>query len=90
LSKLWCGASGRGSVNVSGKRTSQFPHLFAPGRIGRLAVRNPILMAPMEKTLAAPTGAVTQRHIDYCEASAAGGAGPITLESMYVHPAGKG
>lgn len=46
-------------------------------------------MAPMEKNLAAATGAVTQRYIDYCEHRAAGGAGLITLESMYVHPAGK-
>ncbi|MEK7835097.1 MAG: NADH:flavin oxidoreductase, partial [Pseudomonadota bacterium] len=69
---------------------STFPHLFAPGRIGRLAVRNRIVMAPMEKNLALPTGAVTQRYIDYCEARAAGGAGLIMLESMYVHPAGMG
>ena len=69
---------------------SAFPHLFAPGRIGRLAVRNRIIMAPMEKNLALPTGAVTQRYIDYCEARAQGGAGLIMLESMYVHPAGMG
>jgi 2,4-dienoyl-CoA reductase-like NADH-dependent reductase (Old Yellow Enzyme family)/thioredoxin reductase len=43
----------------------------------------------MEKNLALPTGAVTRRYIDYCEARAAGGAALIRLESMYVHPAGK-
>lgn len=69
---------------------SEFPHLFSAGRIGRLAVRNRIIMAPMEKNLALPTGAVTQRYIDYCEARAEGGAGLIMLESMYVHPAGMG
>src|SRR3990170_4419028 len=69
---------------------STFPHLFSPGRIGRLTVRNRIIMAPMEKNLALPTGAVTQRYIDYCEARAEGGAGLIMLESMYVHPAGMG
>jgi len=69
---------------------SDFPHLFSTGRIGRLVVRNRIVMAPMEKNLALPTGAVTQRYIDYCEARAAGGAGLIMLESMYVHPAGMG
>ena len=47
-------------------------------------------MAPMEKNLALPTGAVTQRYVDYCEARAAGGAALILLESMYVHPAGRG
>ena len=66
-----------------------FPHLFAPGRIGPLALRNRILMAPMEKNLATAAGAVTQRYVDYCEARAAGGAALLFLESMYVDPVGK-
>jgi 2,4-dienoyl-CoA reductase-like NADH-dependent reductase (Old Yellow Enzyme family) len=67
----------------------RYPHLFSAGRIGRLPLRNRILMAPMEKNLALPTGAVSRRYIDYCEARAAGGAALIVLESMYVHPAGR-
>jgi 2,4-dienoyl-CoA reductase-like NADH-dependent reductase (Old Yellow Enzyme family) len=67
-----------------------YPRLFSPGRIGGLTLRNRIVMASMEKNLAAPTGAVTQRYVDYCEARAAGGAALILLESMYVHPAGRG
>jgi 2,4-dienoyl-CoA reductase-like NADH-dependent reductase (Old Yellow Enzyme family)/thioredoxin reductase len=67
----------------------RYPRLFSPGRIGRLALRNRILMAPMEKNLALPTGAVTRRYVDYCEARAAGGAALILLESMFVHPAGR-
>ncbi len=66
-----------------------FPRLFSPGRIGSAALRNRILMAPMEKNLATPAGAVTRRYIDYVEARAAGGAALILLESMYVHPAGR-
>jgi 2,4-dienoyl-CoA reductase-like NADH-dependent reductase (Old Yellow Enzyme family)/thioredoxin reductase len=69
---------------------SRYPRLFSPGRIGALELRNRIIMAPMEKNLALPTGAPTQRYVDYCEARAAGGAALILLESMYVHPAGKG
>lgn len=68
----------------------RFPRLFAPGRIGRRTVRNRIIMAPMEKNLATSEGAVTQRYVDYCERRAAGGAGLILLESMYVDPHGKG
>ncbi|MBI2215885.1 MAG: FAD-dependent oxidoreductase [Candidatus Rokubacteria bacterium] len=68
---------------------SRFPRLFTPGRLGRLTLKNRILMAPMEKNLATPDGAVTQRYVDYCEARAAGGAALITLESMYVDPGGK-
>jgi 2,4-dienoyl-CoA reductase-like NADH-dependent reductase (Old Yellow Enzyme family)/thioredoxin reductase len=69
---------------------NRFPQLFSPGRIGRLTLRNRILMAPMEKNLALPTGAPTQRYIDYCEARAEGGVALMLLESMYVHPAGAG
>jgi 2,4-dienoyl-CoA reductase-like NADH-dependent reductase (Old Yellow Enzyme family)/thioredoxin reductase len=65
------------------------PGLFSPGRIGAVDLKNRILMAPMEKNLALPTGAVTGRYIDYCEARAAGGAALLLLESMYVHPAGQ-
>jgi 2,4-dienoyl-CoA reductase-like NADH-dependent reductase (Old Yellow Enzyme family)/thioredoxin reductase len=68
---------------------SAAPGLFSPGRIGSVALKNRILAAPMEKNLALPTGAVTQRYIDYCEARAAGGAALLLLESMYVHPAGQ-
>jgi 2,4-dienoyl-CoA reductase-like NADH-dependent reductase (Old Yellow Enzyme family)/thioredoxin reductase len=68
---------------------SRFSHLFAPGRVGRLTLRNRILMAPMEKNLATPEGGVTRRYVDYCEARAAGGAALLFLESMYVDPAGK-
>ncbi len=65
------------------------PGLFSPGRIGSFDLKNRILMAPMEKTLALLHGAVTRRYIDYCEARAAGGAALLQLESMYVHPAGQ-
>ena len=68
---------------------TRYPRLFAAGRIGSLALRNRILMAPMEKNLALPTGAVSGRYVEYCEARAAGGAALILLESMYVHPAGR-
>lgn len=68
---------------------SRFPRLFTPGRIGRRTVRNRIIMAPMEKNLGTAEGAMTQRYVDYCEHRAAGGAGLILLESMYVDPAGQ-
>ena len=68
---------------------TRYPRLFSAGRIGGLSLRNRILMAPMEKNLALPTGAPTQRYVDYCEARAAGGAALILLESMFIHPAGR-
>src|SRR3989304_4958143 len=68
---------------------SRFPHLFAPGRLGRRTLRNRIIMAPMEKNLATADGAGTQRYVDYCAARAAGGAARILRGSMDVDPAGK-
>ncbi len=70
--------------------TSPYSRLFTPGRIGRLTLKNRIIMAPMEKNLATTEGQVTQRYIDYCERRAEGGAALILLESMYVDPLGKG
>ncbi|HET7340353.1 MAG TPA: FAD-dependent oxidoreductase, partial [Methylomirabilota bacterium] len=67
-----------------------FPRLFAPGRVGRLALRNRIIAAPMEKNLATTEGAVTRRYVEYCARRAAGGAALILLESMYVDPLGQG
>lgn len=83
------GATPRRPDPAGREALSAFPRLFSAGRIGRLELRNRILMAPMEKNLALPTGAVTRPYVDYCEARAAGGAALILLESMYVHPAGK-
>jgi 2,4-dienoyl-CoA reductase-like NADH-dependent reductase (Old Yellow Enzyme family)/thioredoxin reductase len=66
-----------------------FPLLFSTGLIGATVLRNRIIMAPMEKNLAAPDGSVTRRYIDYVAARAAGGAALINLESMYVDPVGR-
>ncbi|MBI2202664.1 MAG: FAD-dependent oxidoreductase [Candidatus Rokubacteria bacterium] len=66
-----------------------YPRLFSRGRIGGVTLKNRIVMAPMEKNLADPTGAVTPRYVDYCEARAAGGAALILLESMFVAAAGR-
>ncbi len=83
------GCRARRDPSVAGRVVTEPPGLFDPGRIGTLDLKNRILMAPMEKNLALPTGGVTQRYIDYCEARAAGGAALLLLESMYVHPAGQ-
>ena len=45
----------------------RFPHLFQPGRIGRMEVRNRIIGSPMERNYCTAEGRVTQRYIDYLE-----------------------
>ena len=56
----------------------QFQKLFQPGRIGKLEIRNRIIMGPMGTGFAEPDGRYSQRQIDFYVARAKGGAGLIT------------
>jgi 2,4-dienoyl-CoA reductase-like NADH-dependent reductase (Old Yellow Enzyme family)/thioredoxin reductase len=55
-------------------------HLLSPIKIGTMEVRNRIVMPPMGTLFGAPDGTVTERHINYYEARAKGGAGLIIAE----------
>ena len=52
----------------------RFPHLFQPGRIGLMEVKNRIIGSPMERNYCTAEGRVTQRYVDYMAARARGGA----------------
>lgn len=52
--------------------------LLAPGRIGKLELRNRIVMAPMGSSFGGHDGKVTERLLAYYEARAKGGAGLLT------------
>ena len=67
-----------------------FTALFEPGRIGRLEVKNRVLMAPMEKNLCTSSGLITERYVDYLVARARGDVALLRVEATYVDPAGKG
>lgn len=67
-----------------------FPHLFRPGRIGKMEVRNRVIGSPMERNYCTAEGRVTQRYIDYLAARARGGVGLLYTEATYVDPRGKG
>lgn len=58
--------------------------LFEPGRIGRLTLKNRIVMAPMLTGLAEPVeeGRLSQRDIDFYVARAKGGVGLIVTTFM--------
>jgi len=62
-----------------------FKHLFTPIRIGAMEVRNRIVLPPMTLGYGAPDGSVTERHRDYYEARARGGAGLIIAEAAGVN-----
>lgn len=62
--------------------TTGYPRLFEPGHIGRLEVPNRILMAAMLVGYADRDGRFSERHIDYFEERARGGAGLLFTESV--------
>lgn len=67
-----------------------YPELFTPASIGKLMVKNRIIMAPMFVGLGNSNGEVSDRLIDYYEARARGGAGLIIVEASCVDdPAGR-
>ncbi|AQT81752.1 NADH oxidase [Mycolicibacterium litorale] len=68
---------------------SSFPNLLQPGRIGSMAVRNRLVMSPMETMYGTPDGLPSPRTRDYFAARAAGGVGLITVGATGIdhqHP----
>lgn len=65
-----------GDIKVS----KNFKKLFEPGQIGKMQVRNRIVMPPMGTGYHDEGGYVSQRLIDYHEARARGGVGLIIIE----------
>jgi 2,4-dienoyl-CoA reductase (NADPH2) len=66
-----------------------FEHLLRPGQIGRMSVRNRVVMSPMETMYGTPDGLPSERTRDYFAARAKGGVGLITLGATGVdhhHP----
>lgn len=62
--------------------------LWEPGRIGRMELKNRVVMPPMVTRYASDDGFVTERTKDYYEARARGGAGLVIVEATYVHRQG--
>ena len=62
----------------------KYPHLFAPGKIGTLYLKNRIVMAPLGTRLTTENGAVTDDMIEFYSQRALGGAGAITIEAMGI------
>ena len=66
-----------------------FDNLLRPGRIGRMELRNRIVMAPMGSNFAEPDGTCGERIQAYYEARAAGGAGLLIMGVCAIaYPAG--
>jgi len=59
---------------------ARFKKIFEPTSIGRMQLKNHIVMPPMGTNYAEAGGVVSQRMIDYYEARARGGVGLIIVE----------
>ncbi|MBU1740871.1 MAG: NADH:flavin oxidoreductase, partial [Proteobacteria bacterium] len=68
---------------------SVYQTLFSPFQLGRLELRNRIVMPPMGTNLATRRGEVTDRMIDYYVDRAEGGPGLIVVEGTAVHASGR-
>ena len=67
---------------------TQFQKLFEPGEIGKLQLKNRIIMAPMLTRYTTEDGGITDQMIDYYVERARGGCGLITVESSCPSSAG--
>lgn len=64
--------------------TDAYPHLFAPGHIGSMALRNRIVMCPMGMLLGNDDGTVSDDEAAFYEARARGGAGLLIVGTVCV------
>ena len=64
--------------------------LFQPVNIGKMELKNRLVVPPMGSGFSAPDGTVTDRLIEYHEARARGGFGLIIVEVTAIDPLGKG
>jgi len=75
---------------VKGKTPARLAPLFRPGKIGRLEIKNRLVMPPMVRNYADGEGRVTDRYVAHIERIARGGVGAIILEASYVRADGRG
>jgi len=69
---------------------AKFENLFKPLKIGKVEIKNRVVMPPMVMCYGGPNGEVTDQVVAHYEARAKGGAGLIIVEATCVHPSGKG
>lgn len=61
---------------------TKYPKLFEPANIGKIRLRNRVVMLPMGTSYATPAGEVTERTIDYFVERAKGGVGLVTVGNI--------
>lgn len=67
----------------------KYPHIFSPGKIGKLEAKNRIKYASTETNFCDRDGFVTDKEIAYMEAQAKGGSGIVTTQGAYTDEKGE-
>jgi len=68
----------------------KYPHIFSPGRLGKLETKNRIKYASTETNFNYRDGYVADKEVAYMEAQARGGAGIVTTQGAYTDSKGEG
>ena len=69
---------------------AKYPHIFSPGRIGRVETKNRIKYAATETNFNGEDGFVHDREVAYMRAIAKGGPGIVTTQGAFTDPTGEG
>jgi 2,4-dienoyl-CoA reductase-like NADH-dependent reductase (Old Yellow Enzyme family)/thioredoxin reductase len=77
------------TILYRGKTMTSFKSLFSPFRIGKLELKNRIVMPPMATNFAGAEGKVNDRHIAYYVKRVQGGVGYVTFEHTGILKEGK-
>jgi len=67
---------------------TQFIKLFEPGKIGRLQLKNRIIMPPMVPRYVNEDGSISERMLNYYGERARGGCAMVTIEASYPRSGG--
>ncbi|UCE59151.1 MAG: FAD-dependent oxidoreductase [Phycisphaerales bacterium] len=68
----------------------KYPHIFSPGKLGKLETKNRIKYASTETNFNYGNGYVADKEVAYMEAQARGGAGIVTTQGAYTDESGEG
>ena len=68
----------------------KYPHIFSPGKLGKLQTKNRIKYASTETNFNYSNGYVADKEVAYMEAQARGGAGIVTTQGAYTDSTGEG
>ncbi len=68
----------------------KYPHIFSPGKLGKIETKNRIKYASTETNFNYRDGYVADKEVAYMEAQARGGAGIVTTQGAFTDETGEG